>query len=164
MSDSVPNYLFVKEEVSLREYKMYKYLHNMELPFIPKLYRYDKTTRKLDMQRIIGMSVADFYGEAFDCVPKKIISEIRNIIRYLYNIGVVYPDITGYNFIVDKNSKVWIIDFEHCFYINNLQNKNDIIFDKFDKFDNNIPDKDEHINFVVNFSFNNENNWNKYFM
>jgi len=157
-SSTTTNHLFLKENVALREYKMYKYLHNMNLPFIPKLYRYDKNSLQLTTQRIIGSSVADYYGEDYKLVPKKIISQIRDIIRYLYNIGIVYPDITGYNFIVDKKSKVWIIDFEHCFYINNLQNTDDIIFD------DDIPDKDEHISFVVSFSFNNENSWNKYFM
>jgi len=158
MSSPKPSYLFVKDNVSLREYKMYKYLHNMDLPFIPKLYRYDKTLKQLTTQRIMGSSVADFYGEDFELVAEDVISQIRYIIRYLYNIGIVYPDITGYNFIIDENSKVWIIDFEHCFYINHMLNVNDI------EFDDDIPDKDEHIEFVVKFSQNNEKSWNTYFM
>jgi tRNA A-37 threonylcarbamoyl transferase component Bud32 len=158
MSEPTPNYLFVKDKVSLREYKIYKHLHNMDLSFIPKLYRYDKFSQQLTTQRINGISVSDYYGEDFLSVPKKIISQIRNIIRYLYNIGIVYPDITGYNFIIDNKSKIWLIDFEHCFYVNNLENIDNLIFD------DDIPDKEEQINFVINFAFNNEKSWNKYYM
>lgn len=158
MSTTTLKYLFIKENVSLREYKMYKYLQGMDLSFIPKLYRYDKSSQQLTTQRINGLSVSDYYGEDFELVPKKIISQIRNIIRYLYDIGVVYPDITGYNFIIDKKSKIWLIDFEHCFYVNNLQNIDNAIFD------DDIPDKEEHVNFVINFALNNEQSWNKYFM
>lgn len=158
MSIPVLNSLFIKDNVSQREYKMYKYLHNMELSFIPKLYKYNKNSQQLTTQRIIGQSVSDFYGEDFELAPQKIILQIRDIIRQLYNIGIVYPDITGYNFIVDKESKVWIIDFEHCFYLNNSQNIENGISD------NDIPDKDEHMEFVVNFAFNEKKSWNKYFM
>ncbi len=152
-----PNYLFIKEKVSLREYKIYKYLNDMNLHFIPKLYRYNKKTQSLTTQKIIGLCVADFYGESFKSVPKQIISQIRDIIQELYNNGIMYPDITGYNFIVDKHSKVWIIDFEHCFYINPYQNLEDNILC------DDIIDKNEHIHFIQKFLFNDENNWNTYF-
>ena len=160
MSDSTtPHYLFIKENVSLREYKIYKYLDNMNFPFIPKLYRYDKISKQLTTQRIIGLSVADYYGEGAELVPTEIMTQIREIIVKLYNIGIIYPDITGYNFIIDKKSKVWIVDFEHCFYLNTFKNTNDI----FDDDDDDIPDKSEHIQFVTRFAFYNENNWNTYF-
>jgi RIO-like serine/threonine protein kinase len=155
-SSSIPNYVFIKENVSLREYKMYKYLNDKNLSFIPKIYQYNNETKVLTTQKIMGLSVADFYGEDFNLVPEKIISQIRDIIRYLYKIGVIYPDITGYNFIVDKKSKVWIIDFEHSFYTNQLQSMDNTILDD-------IPDKNQHIDFVEKFSNSNENAWNAYF-
>lgn len=160
MDSSTPSYLFMKENVSLREYKIYKYLDNMCVLFIPKLYRYDKNTKILTTQRIHGMSVADFYGEDFECVPAKIIAQIRGMIRILYNIGIVYPDITGYNFLVDKEENVWIIDFEHCFYINHLLIIDENTLDDVDD----IPDKEENIQFVYDFSHKKVNGWNPYFM
>ena len=42
---------------------------------------------------------------------------VRVIIQLLYDSGVVYPDITGYNFIESKRNdktKLWIFDFEHA--------------------------------------------------
>jgi len=125
----------------------------MNLKFIPKLYEYDKEQQKLKTQKINGMSVADFYGDNFENIPTNVIEQIRKIVTNLYNIGIVYPDITGYNFIEDKNSKIWIVDFEHCFYINNNSTKEELT----------IEDEDEHLDFVNRFCFNNENSWNPYF-
>ena len=159
MKRTVDNYFYVKEEVFTREYRVYKYLDNMELKFIPKLYDYDKDKKTLKTQKINGMSVSDLYGEKFEDVPPHIIEKIRNIVIYLYNIGIVYPDITGYNFIEDKNSHVWIIDFEHCFYINHCSKKNE----ELEAIDDSVPDKDDHLDFVDRFCFKNEKNWNPYF-
>ncbi len=107
-------YFVIKENVFTREYRIYKYLDNMDLKFIPKLYNYDKENKYLKCQKANGSSVADLYGEDFNNVPMHIITKIRSIVKKLYDIGIIYPDITGYNFIVDKESKVWIIDFEHA--------------------------------------------------
>ena len=90
----IKSYFYLKENVSTKEYRIYKYLYNMELKFIPKLYSYDKETKVLKTQRINGMCIADLYGENFEDVPINIIEKIRNIVCYLYNIGIVYPDIT----------------------------------------------------------------------
>jgi serine/threonine-protein kinase RIO1 len=39
-------------------------------------------------------------------------TKIRKVIRFLYDNYIIYPDITGYNFI-EHAGKLWIIDFEH---------------------------------------------------
>lgn len=153
--DKVTNYFYIKENVLTREYRIYKYLHNMEFKFIPKLYHYDKNKKKLKTQKINGLSISDFYGEKFEDIPQHIIDKIRYIITSLYNIGVIYPDITGYNFIEDDNSNIWIVDFEHCFYINHYDKNNDSLKE--------IKDSDEHLDFVYRFCFKNENAWNPYF-
>ena len=101
-------YSFFKKNVSLKEYKIYKYLDNLNLNFIPKLFDYDKNTCTLRTLKINGISISDYYGEAFEEIPEHIINKIRDIIKQLYDIGIIYPDITGYNFIEDntKSSKL----------------------------------------------------------
>ena len=63
------------------------------------------------MEKISQVSVADMYGED---IPEHIYDEIRNILIKLKEIGVSYPDITGYNFI-GCGDLVWVIDFEHAY-------------------------------------------------
>ena len=147
------SYFHIKNKVFTKEYRIYKYLDNMNFKYIPKFYEYDKNKKILKTQKINGLSISDLYGENFENVPKHIIEKIRNIITCLYNIGIIYPDITGYNFIEDKNSHIWIVDFEDCFYINHYN------IEKLHK----IFKKYEHINFVNKFCFKNENRWNPYF-
>ena len=42
-----------------------------------------------------------------------IFEQIRHIINTLKNNKLDYIDITGYNFIIDEDHKIHIIDFEH---------------------------------------------------
>jgi tRNA A-37 threonylcarbamoyl transferase component Bud32 len=110
------NYYFIKT-VLHEEYIMYKYISNLNFDFVPKLYNYDKISKELKTQKINGMSVSDMYGDKRDNVPTNIQKKIYDIIFELYKNNIIYPDITGYNFIQDKNNKIWIVDFEHCFYL-----------------------------------------------
>lgn len=107
------DYYFVKENVSLTEYKMYKYVCNLDIVNIPKIYSYDKKTKLMVTQRIPNQTVAYNYGENPDDCPEDIFHKIRETIRNLYDNDIEYPDITGYNFIEYQN-KIWIIDFEHA--------------------------------------------------
>lgn len=109
-------YIYIKDNVSLHEYNMHNYIHaNLsEQINLPKIIKYERKTNKLYMQQIGGMSVADFYGT--EAVPAHIFTEIRRIIRILKDHHIVYPDITGYNFIQDSKENIWIIDFEHCYF------------------------------------------------
>lgn len=66
------------------------------------------------MEKINGMTLADIYGEDKKDIPKKIWNEIHNIIEKLYYSGIQYVDITPYNFMVDSNGKVFVIDFGHA--------------------------------------------------
>ena len=48
-------------------------------------------------------------------ISKKIFNEIRDIVKNLYDNGVIYPDITGYNFI-EWDNKIWIFDFGDAYF------------------------------------------------
>lgn len=60
------------------------------------------------------MCLADKYGDSIECIPEWIRIEITEILWKLYNdCGIEYIDVTPYNFI-EKDDKVWIIDFGHA--------------------------------------------------
>jgi tRNA A-37 threonylcarbamoyl transferase component Bud32 len=109
--------IYVKNDVDLHEYNMHNYIQHLDIVPVPKVIDYNIKTKQMKMEKIQGMSVADFYGESFESVPEHIIQQIRQIIQKLKSNNIIYPDITGYNFI-ESNGKVWVIDFEHtrfCF-------------------------------------------------
>ena len=66
------------------------------------------------MDRIEGMSLADFYGEDAAAIPAFVWEQIRAILQTLWNHGIAYVDITPYNFLLDTKERVWIIDFGHA--------------------------------------------------
>ena len=105
--------LHAKPNVSKDEYKMYKYVCSLNIVNIPKLIDYNEETRIMTTQKIPKMDIANIYSDDFNCVPSAITDMIRDTIEHLYNHNIVYPDITGYNFIYYKD-KIWIIDFGHC--------------------------------------------------
>ena len=115
---------YVKHNVSFKEYKIHKYVYNLNIVHIPKIISYDKKTKILTLARIHNLSISDSYGELLTDVPTDIISKIRDIIKTLLNHGIMYIDITGYNFI-EHNNIIWIIDFEHATYVaNHLEREN----------------------------------------
>ncbi len=66
------------------------------------------------MDRIVGSSVADFYGVGGH-MPATVWVQIRHILQRLWNHGIEYVDVTPYNFMLEyANSRIWIIDFEHA--------------------------------------------------
>jgi len=149
-----PNeYFYIKGNVSLQEYRMYRYIDSLDLNYVPKYYYYDHSNKKLKIQKINEMNISNMYGESIKKVPKKVIKQIRNLIKELYDIGIVYPDITGYNFIEDKQGKIWIVDFEHCFFIGTY-NRSDKNYSNAER---------EHIDFVEKF-INGHNGWNPEFL
>ncbi len=141
------NPTFIKSNVSQHEYNMYKYVCDLGLSFVPKFISYDEVNKTMKMQRIPNMCISDMYGERFTDVPERIIQEIKNIISILYNHGIVYPDITGYNFIEDNDLNIWIIDFEHAFFNNSLNNSN----------------KSDYLRFVEKFINGSKKSWNPEF-
>ena len=114
ITKSDPN-IFIKSNVSFHEYNMHNYIYNLKILNVPKIINYDKNLKQMTMVRIPSMSLSDYYGEEIDQVPESIVNEVRLIIKTLQSNNITYPDITGYNFI-RNNNKIWIIDFEHCYF------------------------------------------------
>ncbi len=112
---------FTKQNVEPHEADIHEKIYNMNIVNIPKIYSYDKDTKTLIMERIPNFCISDMYGENLSDVPDYILTDIREIIRKLYDSNIEYPDITGYNFI-EYDDRVWIIDFEHA----KIKNKNTI--------------------------------------
>jgi len=104
---------FTKTGVSYSEYKIQKYVSELPNILAPKAYNYNHDTKTICMQKIRGISVADFYGEDASNVPVWVFDKIRFIIKTLYMNGIEYPDITGYNFMLCEG-KIYIIDFGHA--------------------------------------------------
>ena len=108
---------FIKENVSLDEYELHKYVYNLGIVNIPKLYEYNQEKKVMVMERLGGMSVSDMYGSEASCIDTEIFNKIRSIVQLLLDHGVEYPDITGYNFMEDDD-KIWVIDFGDARYVN----------------------------------------------
>ena len=63
------------------------------------------------MEKLEAKTIYDLYGSNPKDVPDKIWKEIHKIISKLYYHDIHYVDISSFNFMVDKNDKVYIIDF-----------------------------------------------------
>ena len=90
------------------------------------------------MEHLNTMCIADKYGDDPVNIPKIIWDQIRAILKILYHEEAIeYIDITGYNFI-EKNNKVYIIDFGHATYVK----------------------KDKEINWFLKYFLDGYNGWN----
>jgi RIO-like serine/threonine protein kinase len=142
------------------ELKMFEYINNLKLDFVPKIkeiIKVDINEIKIVMEYIEGMNIADKYGEDINEVPEYILIQIMEILKKLYNYGIIYPDITGYNFIEDKNLKIWIVDFEHCFF------KNKKLGEVEKQLNQSSLITKQHIKKMKDF-INGNFNWNDYFL
>jgi tRNA A-37 threonylcarbamoyl transferase component Bud32 len=119
--------IFVKKEVTRDEFMLNRITNFLGIPSPKVLGYYDNT---LKLEKINGMSLSDFYGEKETDIPEYIYESIRVIIEELLKIGICYPDITGYNFMIDDKEKLWIIDFGHA-YVTNPEDKLDPFVEKF---------------------------------
>lgn len=74
----------------------------------------------IQMEKVTGMSIADFYNTDPKLVPEGMWEKMRMCVRTLLEEdGIEYVDITGYNFmgnmVVDgDDAEVYIIDFGHA--------------------------------------------------
>jgi tRNA A-37 threonylcarbamoyl transferase component Bud32 len=108
---------YIKENVSYKEFMMHDYIYNLSVSSngilnVPKIKDYDVESQTMTMENIPNMCVSDYYGEDSDDITPELFAKIRKVIRFLYDNHIIYPDVTGYNFIEYEN-KLWIIDFEH---------------------------------------------------
>jgi len=119
--------MFVKKNVTNSEFMLNRITNFLDIPS-PTVLSYNENILKLE--KIEGMSISDFYGENDKDVPIEIYESIRIIIKDLLKIGICYPDITGYNFMIDDKEKIWIVDFGHA-YVTSPEKKLDEFIEKF---------------------------------
>tara|TARA_E500000178_G_scaffold334209_1_gene369870 strand:- start:3150 stop:3554 length:405 start_codon:yes stop_codon:yes gene_type:complete len=119
--------IFIKNQVTKDEFMLNRITNFLGVPS-PTVLAYKDNTLKLE--KIDGMCLSDMYGEKDNDTPINLYNDIRKIIRELLSLGICYPDITGYNFMIDKKDKIWIIDFGHA-YITNPEDKIDPFVEKF---------------------------------
>ncbi len=134
------NACYIKQGVTQHEYNMHHHINSLGIVNSPKIVSYDAEKQVMVMEKIGNMSVSDFYDEYAKGVPKPLMKKIQQIIKTLYDNNIVYPDITGYNFI-EFAGKVWIIDFEHA------------------QFKPLVEEEDEHVELFIN----GLNEWNPQF-
>lgn len=113
---SKPDMYYVKHNVEHGEYFMQKYVHQLNIVNVPEIIEYDEANKIMVMMRVGKNNLSHNYGENATDVPDELFNEVVKIVRNLVLHGIEYPDLTGYNFVEDKNTygKIWIIDFEHA--------------------------------------------------
>ena len=117
---------YTKQCVSFKEFAMHDYIYNLSqesngILNVPKIIDYNTETQTMIMENVPHMCVSDFYGEDAENISTDLFDQIREVIRFLYTNHIIYPDITGYNFI-ECEGKLWIIDFEHSDFKTNEKN------------------------------------------
>ena len=107
---------FVKEQVEYNEFALALLASKAIGIKTPKILSYNEQTKVMIMNKMKFSNVADFYGDGDDKTPDYIYTKIRKIIKKLYDYGIIFPDITGYNFLLEEKSEnIWIIDFGHAY-------------------------------------------------
>ena len=127
----------IELEIYIQNYISSKY------DFCPKIIEVINHTEKCEiiMEDLKEKCLADKYGENFDDdLPDFIKHEIHNIISILYEReGIEYIDITPYNFI-EKDKKVYIIDFGHAYFVDKNKKINWFLKDFLDGLNSWNPD------------------------
>jgi len=90
--------------------------------FAPKVLAVEKHSDAfvVQMEKVSGMSLADWYTDNFAAVPPDDITKIREILMTLLKEeGIVYNDITGYNFMKEEgdHGRIFIVDFGDAKYL-----------------------------------------------
>ena len=110
----------------MHEYVLHKFVYDLNIVNVPKIIRYNLKQKKMTLEHIGNDNISNVYGDDPSQIPDYLFIKIREIIMKLYENGILYQDITGYNIIEHKNNgKVYIIDFEHACYVD--ENKNDFV-------------------------------------
>ena len=83
--------------------------------FAPKIQKIDGNVVQMDT--VEGMCLADLYTDDPSKISNAAWFQIESILETLFECeGIEYVDITSYNFMEDKDGKIWIIDFGHAYY------------------------------------------------
>jgi tRNA A-37 threonylcarbamoyl transferase component Bud32 len=132
-------HVFIKTNVQYNEYFIHYHCYSLleELKknkdtyiniSIPKIISYHEEKKILTMQKVHGDNISNIYGEEFENVPPNIINIIRQCLYLFDQYLIDYIDITGYNFMLDKNDNLWIIDFEHAKYRKKNEKNDDFLY------------------------------------
>ena len=110
-----PDLYFIKHNVEHHEFLMHHYVYYLHILNVPKIYEYDSIQKILVMESINGKNLSHNWGEKATDVPHELFQKVIEIVRTLMKHQILYPDLTGYNFVQDSETygKVWLIDFEH---------------------------------------------------
>lgn len=88
-----------------------------KLGLSPRILKYYETDfiYYIEMERINGMTLADYYGEKMSDLPPNILHEVKRILKTLLYNGIQFIDVTPYNFMVEtETERIYIIDYEHA--------------------------------------------------
>ena len=111
--------IFTKSNVEKNEFVLARLADKGLHIRTPSILSYDEETKVMKMSKMPFSNVADYYGDNDDETPISIYDKIREIIKKLYDSGICYPDITGYNFLQEEerneNVNIWVIDFGHAY-------------------------------------------------
>lgn len=109
------NGFLVKEGVTEHEAEMQRRAVRLLPANVPRVVRYEKARKRMKMHLVKGETLVYMYGADGAAVPEWIWAEVRRLVMALYVKGIVYADITGYNFMIESESgNIWMLDFEHC--------------------------------------------------
>jgi RIO-like serine/threonine protein kinase len=136
----IQQYNKVSADKAFAEYKLQKDL-STKYDFIPKIYSLTlySTHSEMLMEKIDGLNLFEKFSDDPEDIPQSIWNQMRTIVNTLYyEQGIQYIDITPYNFMIDSNDKLWIIDFGHAYYSNHNKQINwfleQFIFDGINQF------------------------------
>ncbi len=110
--------LFCSKQAAQLEYELQSYISS-KYYFTPKTLSINwiDTHVEIVMEKIKAQTLFERFGDESTDIPDWVWFEMRRIVTLLYTEeGIEYIDITPYNFMIDVNDKIWIIDFGHAYY------------------------------------------------
>lgn len=110
--------LFCSKQAAQLEYELQSYISS-KYYFTPKTLSINwiDTHVEIVMEKIKAQTLFERFGDEPTDIPDWVWFEMRRIVTLLYTEeGIEYIDITPYNFMIDVNDKIWIIDFGHAYY------------------------------------------------
>jgi len=81
-------------------------------PNVQKIVPGENGTSIIWMDAIEGKTLYELYGDSPHDIPPGLWNRIRLNLQVLYiEYGIQYVDVTPYNFMMDNNNRLWIVDF-----------------------------------------------------
>ena len=102
------DYIVIKKIKEFRN-EINIHLIAQDLKISPKILSYDLELGNIVMEYVDGITLRTFLKK--DKMSKELENKINKCFDKLYNIGISHNDITVDNIMLDKNMKIYIIDF-----------------------------------------------------